>query len=486
MRRILLVFSFFTLVCGFTISCYNTTAENTPVTSTTQTTDDNLNTIDNTGTTVNSGSTVNTSSTVNTTSTMTKMTAAEQKTFFKTYVSLGDSLTHGCQGINVEQGRQYYSYPAQLARAMGTEFNQPLIEFPGIGMPNPEDAFRNGWNDTWTGTMSHFIKTMLYWHRVDRYDDQAKLNNFGIAGATLDDLISYDGTKKITYILDSMLIQAVGLMNPFICAVVGLQPQYAKSALDQALDRDPTFLSVWIGNNDTIFGTIMGDDGMSLMTSVADWQKNWDILVAKIKAKKSIKGVLLINLPDNTAIAYLQPVNNKYNTVTEGADIPAGSKVPFFSTRSSCVADVITPTQLKTIQDRIVAINKIINATAEKEGWALFDAYTMILNEMSGYVLSHADGTKSSIKVTADYASGGFFSLDGIHPCSTGYAVVANRAAKLINEKYGTSIPQIDEYAVWQKDPLCQNPIDPRDFPAQMGNMTYIYNTFVRIMAQFI
>jgi len=109
----------------------------------------------------------------------------------------------------------------------------------------------------------------------------------------------------------------------------------------------------------------------------------------------------------------------------------------------------------------------------------------MIRNELStGVTLGYANGAKSNIVVNGDYASGGFFSLDGIHPCSTGYAVVANRAAGVINAKYGTSIPAIDEVAVWSRDSLCQDPIDPRDYPEQMGNMTYIVNTFVRIMAQ--
>jgi lysophospholipase L1-like esterase len=463
-----------TLMCGFALSCDSIDADDVAYYSESEIeiSDDSASSSNSTGG-AQSGTAVK------------KLTAAEQKEFFKTYVALGDSLTHGCQGINVEENRQHYSYPAQLARAMNTEFNQPLVEFPGIGMPNPEDAFKNGWFDTWSKTISRFLKTFLYWYRVDRYDSQARLNNFGISGATLDDLISYDGTKKITEITDSPMIQLVGLMNPFICSVVGLNPMKARPALDQALDRDPSFVSVWIGNNDTIFATIMGDDGKLLMTEVDKWKANWDILVAKIKARKSVKGVVLFNLPDNTMIPYLQPLHNKYTAITEGADIPEGSKVPVFATRVSCVADVITPEQIKTIQDRIVAINAIINETAKKEGWALVDTYTMIRTELdTGVVLTRANGTKSNIRVTGEYATGGFMSLDGIHPCSTGYAIIANRAALAINETYGTSIPIIDEVEVWKKDTLCQNPIDPRDFPAQMGNLTYIVNTMVRLMAQ--
>ncbi|HPI89328.1 MAG TPA: SGNH/GDSL hydrolase family protein [Spirochaetota bacterium] len=480
MKRLLLILAF-VAAWGFMLACDDVQAPDSEIYSAIETTDDTINSDSKTSGT-QSGSTASDES-----STVTQMTAAEQKEFLKTYVSLGDSLTHGCQGINVEENRQYYSYPAQLARAMNTEFNQPLVEFPGIGMPNPEDSFKNGWYDTWSITISKLIKTMLYWYRVERYDDQATLNNFGISGATLDDIISYDGTKKISDITDSLLINLVGLMNPFICSVVGLNPAKVKSALEQALDRDPSFVSVWIGNNDTIFATIMGDDGSLLMTEVDKWKANWDILVAKIKAKKSVKGVLLINLPDNTQIPYLQPLDNGYTEITEGADIPEGSKVPVFSTRVSCAADVITPEQIATVQDRIIAINEIINETAEKEGWALVDAYTMIRTELhSGVYLTKADGTKSNIKVNGDYATGGFMSLDGIHPCSTGYAIIANRCAKAINETYGTSIPVIDEVAVWQKDTLCQDPIDPRDFPDQMGNLTYIVNTMVRLMAQFM
>ena len=279
----------------------------------------------------------------------------------------------------------------------------------------------------------------------------------------------------------------VGMMNPWIMSVVGLNPATSKPALDQALDRNPTFLTIWIGSNDTIFATIMGDDGAVFMTEVDTWKEYWDILVAKIKAKESIKGVLVLNLPDNTEIPFLQPINNKYHTVSEGSDIPEGSMVPFFATRSSKISEVITPDQLEAIRDRIIAINKIIKATCEAENWAMMDTYSILKRDLPGGIrLIKADGTLSDIVVTADYATGGFFSLDGIHPSSTGYARVANEAVKLINSHYGTNLPCIDEVAVWENDSTSQDPIDPRDYPAQMGNMSYLFNVFCRIMAQLL
>ena len=469
MKKLLVIITFL-IAGGFLVSCESTSADSTVNTSAVETVDD---------TAVTGGD--------GTASATEKMTAAEQTEFFKTFVTIGDSLTHGCQSLNVEENRQYYSWPAQLARVMGTEFNQPLIEYPGIGMPNIEDAFREGWFDTWYSTITKFIKCMMYWYRVDRYDNQANLNNFAMAGACVDDVVSYDGTKTLTSITDTLLMSLVGIMNPWICSVVGLVPAKEKSALDQALDRDPTFMAVLIGNNDIIFATIMGDDAKLLMTDIDTFTGYWNTIITKIKAKKSIKGVLLITLPDSTDIPFLQPINNPYHTVTEGADIPEGSKVPFFSTRSSCVSDVITPDQILNIHNRILEVNDIIRKTAAAENWALLDIYQLVKDQLPGGMkLRYSDGSESNIAITADYATGGFFSLDGIHPTSTAYAHLANEAGMAINAFYGTKIPMIDEMAVWEQDSLLQDPIDPRDYPDQMGNMSYLFNIFCRIMAQLM
>jgi hypothetical protein len=42
-----------------------------------------------------------------------------------------------------------------------------------------------------------------------------------------------------------------------------------------------------------------------------------------------------------------------------------------------------------------------------------------------------------------DFVSGGFFSLDGVHPSSRGYGAVANEMLKLINSTYSANIPLI-------------------------------------------
>ncbi|MCP4135069.1 MAG: SGNH/GDSL hydrolase family protein, partial [bacterium] len=233
-----------------------------------------------------------------------KMSAEEQAEFFKTFIAVGDSISYGCQGLNMEENRQFYSFTAQIARSMNTEFNQPLVEFPGVGIPNPEDAFKNGWLDSYCQSFNSLVKTLVNWKRVDNFENQDSLNCFAATGATLDQMLSYD-PNKVFQSGSSVIQDMVGLVSPFIMASIGGRDiRNHKSLIDQALDRDPSFLSVWIGNNDTMYATVLGDPGAS--TSVDFFQENWNILVDKIKATSSIKGIAVINLPDNTCVPLLQ------------------------------------------------------------------------------------------------------------------------------------------------------------------------------------
>jgi hypothetical protein len=49
---------------------------------------------------------------------------------------------------------------------------------------------------------------------------------------------------------------------------------------------------------------------------------------------------------------------------------------------------------------------------------------------------------------------GGLFSLDGVHPTNTGYAVIANKFITTLNQTRGTSIPLVNINEVASTDPL--------------------------------
>ncbi len=78
---------------------------------------------------------------------------------------------------------------------------------------------------------------------------------------------------------------------------------------------------------------------------------------------------------------------------------------------------------------------------------ALFDTFTMLNNvRTNGYPLSGQTTSSGGTADTAlrfDFVSGGFFSLDAIHPSSRGYAAIANEMLKVINSTWKASIPLI-------------------------------------------
>jgi len=49
---------------------------------------------------------------------------------------------------------------------------------------------------------------------------------------------------------------------------------------------------------------------------------------------------------------------------------------------------------------------------------------------------------------------GGFYSLDGLYPSNTGYAVIANVFIATMNSAYGTSVPQVNPAAIYSTDPF--------------------------------
>lgn len=68
----------------------------------------------------------------------------------------------------------------------------------------------------------------------------------------------------------------------------------------------------------------------------------------------------------------------------------------------------------------------------------LFDAYSVVEDvRKSGYPVV------GSLVMNFNYISGGFFSLDGIHPSSRGYAAVTNEIIRTINRGWGANIPMV-------------------------------------------
>jgi len=100
---------------------------------------------------------------------------------------------------------------------------------------------------------------------------------------------------------------------------------------------------------------------------------------------------------------------------------------------------VLTPQEQGAIETALTAYNQTIQGLATQYDLAFVDANSL-LNELRATGFPQSNGSV----VTATFATGGGFSLDGVHPSPRGYAILANAFVAAINEKYGSNLPGVD------------------------------------------
>jgi lysophospholipase L1-like esterase len=99
------------------------------------------------------------------------------------------------------------------------------------------------------------------------------------------------------------------------------------------------------------------------------------------------------------------------------------------------------------------AYNAAIAGAASSTGAALVDSAATF----QAAEALRAQGKPFPVDGAGDMASlqygGGFFSLDGLHPSNTGYALIANQFIQAFDTKYGLSIPPVNVAAIYAADP---------------------------------
>ena len=100
---------------------------------------------------------------------------------------------------------------------------------------------------------------------------------------------------------------------------------------------------------------------------------------------------------------------------------------------------VLTPEEQTMAQNAVDAYNQAIAGLAVQYDLAFVDANAM-LTTLSETGFTMPDGSV----VTAEFGTGGGFSLDGVHPSPRGYAIIANAMIEAINEKFGSNLPGVN------------------------------------------
>ncbi|MGB7395355.1 MAG: G-D-S-L family lipolytic protein [Pricia sp.] len=100
---------------------------------------------------------------------------------------------------------------------------------------------------------------------------------------------------------------------------------------------------------------------------------------------------------------------------------------------------VLTPEEQTSVATALAAYNQTIAGLATQYDLALVDA-NAFLETFAETGVPLADGSTAS----ADFGTGGGFSLDGVHPSPRGYALLANLFLESIETKYGATLPEVN------------------------------------------
>ena len=99
---------------------------------------------------------------------------------------------------------------------------------------------------------------------------------------------------------------------------------------------------------------------------------------------------------------------------------------------------VLIPAEIAEIKKATDAYNVTIEAVAKEKGLAFVDTRAT-MSQLANGGIRFGNFTMSS-----SFATGGAFSLDGVHPSARGYGLIANIFIDAINEKYGSTLRHVD------------------------------------------
>lgn len=390
---------------------------------------------------------------------------------FSKYIAIGNSLTAGFADGGLYLDGQRVAFPNLLAEQMesagGGEFTSPFFD----------DEHANGSGYLKLESIQNSSPVLVNVTEKLAYRDQD------------NHLIKYTGTiqnlgvhgMRVNLAFDPTFSQ----QNNYFERLLSQNEVGNKTYFDYATEKEHTFFSFWLGNNDVLGYALEGgvitpqNEMKARLTEKETFETLYNDFIDKL-TENGQKGVLA-NIPDVTAVPF-------FTTITVTALLNAAKKVnsaitnlyiedktvltsPFLGVRAATYEDLIVltfpvdkmgvvngygfpyglhplnpiedqyvldRTEVALVKDYVKSYNNTIRNTAETRGLALADIYTL-LNKVkeTGLLINGAI-------MNASFVSGGVFSLDGVHLTPKGNAMIANQFIEAINKQYDSKLPELD------------------------------------------
>jgi hypothetical protein len=370
------------------------------------------------------------------------------------YVSMGNSITAGFQSAGINDSTQLQSYAVLFATQAKAPFFEPLLNKPGCPAPfdinstNPPHRLGGGGD---TDCALRETTPLPY------------VSNVAVPGVTSFGIES-----------NTSLAGGTNALTQFILG--------GRTQVKAMMDAHPTFVSVWIGNNDVLGSLTNGINpgDPALVTPEPAFEANYGPIldsIEKVGAKAVLIGVGDVGLIPyaSSGATYWCIKNQPACGFTTPAPFPATFQVALncapkaavptsngdsvlvpwvvgvpklaaaqamVPTTLDCSVDneVVLPSEYKILRDAVQGYNTYISKQADQRGWAYAD-----IEALAAY---KADPTKiASFPILPTPPSqpnvlfGSHFTLDGVHPSAAFHRVFADSIISAVNRTYGTSIP---------------------------------------------
>lgn len=350
----------------------------------------------------------------------------------------------------------------------GGDFKQALVSETSVGISGAGLApFKLGYKTDCKGVTSlspvrvatsgdaSILGEMLY-------TSGNPFGNYGIPGLKLAE-VSFSGYANY---------------NPFFKR---LASSTSTSVLVDAKATNATFFSLFLGLDD-VLGYARSGGTSGTLPSTADFETQYTAIVANM-TENGAKGVLA-TIPDVTKMPYFTTIpwnglnldasnvgllNSIYNPIGfyfetgPNGFMMVDSTANSFAVRPMANGDLLSLAvpldsvkcnqmgvlfpirdefildagEISVLRDKITAYNGIIKSIAAQYNLAVVETDKFANNLNDGFIYN-------GVTMSAKFVSGGAYSLDAIHLNAKGNALLANEFIKAINNKYKSTIPQVN------------------------------------------
>jgi len=242
----------------------------------------------------------------------------------------------------------------------------------------------------------------------------------------------------------------------------GLFGGISRSQVEWAEALHPTTVVLWIGNNDALGAALAADP--AFLTPVPLFEFAYGQVIDRLAATGAT--IVTANIPDVTAVPFLTSAETVAARVGMSLDVigpllgigPGDFVTPDAAPLIEAILTgtssgplpgnvVLDASEVATIREAVAGYNAFIAAKAREHGAALVDIHALIDRVgRRGFVVNGQ-------RLTTEFL-GGLFSLDGVHPTNTGYAVIANDFIHALDTRFAAGIPPVNVEKVAKQDPL--------------------------------